>query len=35
MIGLGAVLEIGAISYFLKNGLTDGKIGFEYMGIPA
>ena len=35
MTGLGAVLEIGAISYFLKNGLTDGKIGFEYIGIPA
>lgn len=35
MIGLGAVLELGAISYFLKNGLTDGKLGFEYIGIPA
>lgn len=35
MIGLGAVLEIGTISNLLKNGLTDGKLGFEYIGIPA
>ena len=27
--------KIVLISSFLKNGLTDGKIGFEYMGIPA
>lgn len=35
MIILGVFLEVGNISLFLKDGLIDGRLNWEYIGFPS